>query len=411
MKYLFKACSLVIVLILFFSMISCSRDKKSPQKGSLNILIENNTTSDMEGVNSLISLYQKEHSSIDIKVKNINSFDKIKKEIANKKEHDILICNRSVMIELAREGLIGDITNNLTTNKATEKFNNIVLSYGRIDNKYYGLGIIPYSIQFIYNKNEVGKYGINTELEDVGDVGDVAKLLKDRNIKIPVVLPKEIDLSLALSTIVANNVIDEMELEKNFDVGKLKYKQITSMQDVFKLLNIINKEYGMTKDTLYKADDKIVKKVEEGEIPFAFVTSLAGKELEDSKNIKILNGRVLPTSKINPPIIVEHLVCSIQNAPDKEEINRFLDFITKDEPYEKLGKEGIMTGNKQGNTFLKGFSQEMLWPLSIANENNIAYYYNLPSEMQPFLLDEVNKVFDGLYSGNEWNTVVENTYK
>lgn len=408
MKYLSKRCSLVIVLILLFSMIGCSRDKKSQQKGSLNIIIENNATADMEGVNSLISLYKKDHSNIDIKVENINSFNKIKKEISSKKEHDVLICNRSIMIELAREGLISDITNNLATNKATEKFNNIVLSYGRIDNKYYGLGTIPYSIQFIYNKNEASKYGINADSEDIGSI---AKLSKDKNIKIPVVLPKEIDLPLALSIVAANNTVDEMELEKNFDVGKDKYKQVTSMQDVFKLLNAMNKDYGITKDTLYKADNSAIKKVEDGEIPFAFVTSLAGKELEESKNIKTLSGKLLSASKVNPPIVVEHVICSVQNAPDKEEINRFLDFITKNEPYEKLGKEGIMTGNKQGNTFLKGFSQEMIWPLSVANENNIAYYYNIPSKMQPFLLDTVNKVFDGTYNGNEWNTIVENTYK
>ncbi|GFP74986.1 hypothetical protein [Clostridium fungisolvens] len=262
-------------------------------------------------------------------------------------------------------------------------------------------------MNFIYNRQQAAGYIKN--LDEI-DLISLLRMSKEKNVKIPIALPKEMDISLAVASIIADNMINEADLEKNFDIGQEKYKKLSQMQEVFKFMNTLNRDYGVNADKFLLSDSSIVKKVESGEVPFALVTTLSSKEIDESKNIAIVNNNIIDNSKVNPPVIIDHLVCQLQNAKNKDEVVRFLDYLSDDESYKALGKEGIITGNRSANSELKGLQSQMIWPISVANENNIVFYHNLPYKMKPHIVEQTKNLINGAYSGSEWQTIVDKTY-
>lgn len=397
--------ALIIILNCNF-LLGCSKGKDEP-KGKLSILIQNNVSQDVDVINTLIANYKKAHSQIEIKIENMTENEKIEKVTVDKPDYDVLICERNMMISMARQGYLSDISSNVSNNKMIDKFYSIVSTYGRIDDKYYGIGVMPYSLNFIYNRQQAAGYIKNS---DEIDLMSLLRMSKEKNIKIPIALPKEMDISLAVASIIANNMINETDLEKNFDIGQDKYKKLSQMQEMFKFMNTLYKDYGVNADKFVLSDTSIVKKVESGEVPFALVTTLSSKEIDESKNIAIVNNNIIDSSKVNPPVVIDHLVCQLQNAKNKDEVVRFLDYLSDDESYKALGKEGIITGNRSANSELKGLQSQMIWPISVANENNIVFYHNLPYKMKPHIVEQTKNLINGAYSGSEWQTIVDKTY-
>ncbi|GKU25628.1 ABC transporter substrate-binding protein [Clostridium folliculivorans] len=407
MKKIKNIVFIVLIIILNCNLVfGCSKGKEEP-KGKLSVLIQNNASQDVDVINTLIANYKKAHSQIEIKIENMTENEKIEKVTVDKPDYDVLICERNMMISMARQGYLSDISSNVSNNKMIDKFYSIVSTYGRIDDKYYGIGVMPYSLNFIYNRQQAAGYIKNS---DEIDLMSLLRMSKEKNVKIPIVLPKEMDISLAVASIIADNMINEADLEKNFDIGQEKYKKLSQMQEVFKFMNTLYKDYGVSVDKFILSDSSIVKKVESGEVPFALVTTLSSKEIDESKNIAIVNNNIIDSSKVNPPVIIDHLVCQLQNAKNKDEVVRFLDYLSDDESYKALGKEGIITGNRSANSELKGLQSQMIWPISIANENNIVFYHNLPYKMKPHIVEQTKNLINGVYSGSEWQTIVDKTY-
>ncbi|MBK1813585.1 extracellular solute-binding protein [Clostridium sp. YIM B02505] len=407
MKKIKNVIFIVLIIILNCNLVfGCSKGKDEP-KGKLSILIQNNASQDVDVINTLIANYKKAHSQIEIKIENMTENEKIEKVTVDKPDYDVLICERNMMISMARQGYLSDISSNVSNNKMIDKFYNIVSTYGRIDDKYYGIGVMPYSLNFIYNRQQAAGY---IKGADEIDLMSLLRMSKEKNIKIPVALPKEMDISLAVASMIADNIINEADLEKNFDVGREKYSKFGKMQEVFKFMNTLFKDYGVSADKFVLSDNSIVKKVESGEVPFALVTTLSSKEIDESKNIAVVNSNIVDGSKVNPPVIIDHLVCQLQNAKNKDEVVRFLDYLSDDESYKTLGKEGIITGNRSANSQLKGLQSQMIWAISVANENNIIFYHNLPYKMKPHIIEQTKNLINGAYSGNEWQTIVDKTY-
>ncbi|GFP74985.1 extracellular solute-binding protein [Clostridium fungisolvens] len=134
---------IVLLIILNCNLVfGCSKGKEEP-KGKLSILIQNNASQDVDVINTLIANYKKAHSQIEIKIENMTENEKIEKVTVDKPDYDVLICERNMMISMARQGYLSDISSNVSNNKMIDKFYSIVSTYGRIDDKYYGIGVMP----------------------------------------------------------------------------------------------------------------------------------------------------------------------------------------------------------------------------------------------------------------------------
>lgn len=407
MKLCKRIINILIALIFISSVIGCQSANKKVENKALKILVDNSYTDDIDALKLIIENYKKSHNDVVIETTYLDNTEKIKTLVEEKKDYDILICNRDLMLYMINKALISDVTNTLSENKTMDKFYNIALSYGRKGDKYYGIGVLPCSIELIYNKNMLPQI-LNTK--EVKGIEDIGRAIKEKNINIPVVLPKDIDLDLAISSLIGNNIIDNAELEKNYDASKEKYLSISTMQDLFTFINSLYKNYGITKDSFIISNSSVLNKIDKGELPLALVTSSILKNIDQNSNIEIFNGNIKTSLHINPLIVINHVICLLENGVNKSEMNKFIDYICKDETYDDLAKNGIITTNKKSNNNFKGTSNKIIATLMSGNENSIPYYLNLPIKFKKQLVDEVDKVLRGQYDGQEWQRILNKNY-
>lgn len=62
--------------------------------------------------------------------------------------------------------------------------------------------------------------------------------------------------------------------------------------------------------------------------------SYVSKDLRDLP-LNILSSYSLSSVKVNPPIIVNAIICASANSKNQEDINKFLEFITEDSVQKK----------------------------------------------------------------------------
>jgi hypothetical protein len=399
----------ILCVVLIITSLGCTGKREEKSKGdNLSIIIEDGSTSDMDKINKIIDGFKETHKDWKVNVTTEEDQNKLKK-IIDSKEFDLFICKRNTLLNEAKNGTLKDLTSYFQQNAIGDKFYNINISYGRVENKNYGLGLFPYSIAFIYNKNDIGKNFV--EGKSGGDLISLTPIINRKDFKIPVVVPKELNEQMAISAVIANNVIESSTLEKIYDIGKEKYKSEIKIQEVFNTLNKLSKDYKLSNQYIYRADASVIKDIESGIVPFAFISTSLAKDIKESVNIETLSGVDISQLKISPPVIIEHIVCALGSSKNESQINRFYDYLLDNDTFKEFSKDNLITGNKNSDTEIKGLTKEMIWTVNNAKENNIVYYENLPRFFMEPLNKKINTLINGEYTGTEWNEVVDEAYE
>ncbi len=60
-------------------------------------------------------------------------------------EIDVIFTNRNTLIELSKKGVLSDLQDTYEENNISDRYYDIMGSYGRVGDKYYGIGVVPYS--------------------------------------------------------------------------------------------------------------------------------------------------------------------------------------------------------------------------------------------------------------------------
>lgn len=151
-----KRIIIFISIILLFLPVGCRTLEKKDleeKENKLNIYLDIKDKHSLELIKLAIDEYTKENSKV--KINTINSIgDSSKKDISEKKM-DLIFTNESNMIALQNEGLLKDVDIYLKKNKIDENFHKIIYSVGRHNDKYYGIGLVPYTVEFLYNKDKL----------------------------------------------------------------------------------------------------------------------------------------------------------------------------------------------------------------------------------------------------------------
>lgn len=407
-----KKCLIILVsFFVIFVFAGCKKNSsnKSSSNKKLNIYVDMKDEKSKEVFKIILDEFEKENKSVELNIMNSMSKSKIDEDMAKSDNIDIAVINRNVMLGLKEKGIISDISSIYEKANIGQRFYSSVCAYGKVGDKYFGIPIIPYSIELIYNNEAIKQFGIN-KLDNLKDAEMLFKRMKERNLKLPVILNEDLTPSLAVAGFVGNNTINVGELEKYYDVGKEKYNSITYMQNFFSELNNLVKISGIDDKFFEKKDVSAIKDVEKGSIPIAIAMSHISKELRDLP-LSVIRSYSLSEVKVNPPIVVNAIICASANSKNQEEINKFLEFVTEDSVQKKIADEGYITGNREANKNFQGYLQNIVAHLESANENNVLFFYNLPEKMISPLNNEIEKVFQGSYSNDQWKKVIENTYK
>lgn len=408
---------IVLIFIYIFTLTACSSgqgDKskggaKKEEKQKITIYTDVKDKYTLDIMKYVTEEYKKENTKIDININNAMYKNGLKDELKKDSNIDIVFTNRSNIIDLSKNGFLSDISNFYSKSNISEKFYNIMSSYGMVGDKYYGIGLIPYTLEILYNEDALKKINL-PKPTNLKEVQQLLIKINEKNLKIPIALTDDIEPLMAVSSIYASNVISNLQLEKLYNSSIEKYKQFSNMQNYFTELDKLYKNKVISKDTFEKADENIVSKVEGNELPIAIVFSYLNKDIMNSK-LQLLSDYSLSDVKINIPVIINGLFSICTNSKNTESANDFLEFVYSDKFQSKLSEQGFITGNKKANAELKGSSKIISEHLAKANNDNILFFYNLPQKINSLLLVEVEKIFKGNYDGKEWDRVVENYSK
>jgi ABC-type sugar transport system, periplasmic component len=398
-----KVISIFLIISITSFLFGCKKQNLSVDD-NIKILMEENKITAPENINKLIEGYKQKNSKIKV---DVISKPNIYQSIKNKEvEPDIVISSRDTFIDIAEENNFRFIDEIFEQEKFSENFNNINRVSGRINDRYYGLGLLPYTFDFIYNPEALGKLGIRVPQNSQEALG-VLKQFKDNNIQVPYILPKDITVELALSTYVANYLLIPSELKDNYKSGKEDYQKVNKMETMFSTMKSFSDKGYLNKGMFKETTIDEIKELEKGTIPILFGTSNLAKYINENSPVRSYSNINLSENINYSPTGISAMISLYASGKNKEGGRKFIDYLMKEEAYEALSKEGIITGSKSLDEKLKGTRGEMALEVKNANENNLLYFYNLPTKYVELIKNKLNEISSGKYSGEAWKEVVD----
>lgn len=400
---------LVLVIIFILPGLSCQKKNKDSNEKNLNIYIDLKDKSAINIIKFLTDEYKKENPDAKLKINDVLGADNIASDISKGTMADLIITNRSTMIELSEKGLISDVAQYYEKNKINDKFYNIISSYGRVSDKYYGISILPFSFEVYYNSDALNKLGI-TPLTNIKDLLNITKRLNDNNVKIPVVVPEDLDINLMLSSIIASNTIKIPSLDSIYD-NKDEYKKLNDMQTIFSSINNLVSIGSINKNLFELGNESSFTALAKGNIPLVISYSYYFNKIKN-ENVSLIENYIVNSDKKEKiPVIVNSLICMPSNGKNSEEAGKFIKYVISDETQKVLSKKDYITSSKKTNENLVGTSQIVAKHLSLADDNSIIYTYSLPNKLHSIISGKIDNILQGKYTGNEWQDIINEAYK
>lgn len=399
----------LLIIILLFNLSACGKNTEAVKKSRyINIYIGVKDKESLNIIKFLTDEYKKKNPKIKVNINNAIG-EKIDENINGSSDTDIVIASRNDMLKLVRKGILADMGNIYEQNNLAGKYYTAVKSYGRFNDRYYGIAIIPYTIEMLCNKNAFDKLGLKMP-NNIDEFNDSLKYLNSTSRRVPVVLNEDMDISNTLFSIISSNTITMKRLENIYDSGPSAYKKLTEVQRSFDLLNDLVKNGSINKDTFEVGNQSSLKKFDKGELPILIASSYYVGSLKsaDIKCFEYYN----PNSKnqLKIPIMADAIMSVPISSKNTEETSDFIKFVFGKDVQKKLSEKGFVTGFKDLDTSEYNIKKCVVTHLESSTEDNIAFIYNVPESLKNNISSKVDSILSGKYTKNEWNEVVDESF-
>ncbi|MDF2880906.1 MAG: transporter substrate-binding protein [Clostridiaceae bacterium] len=403
---------LIITACLNLTSCNSNKNKDKDKQKELNIYVD---VKDKHSTNILkIIVEQFEEKNPKVKVNLTNALGSNLNEDISKKadKMDVIFTSRNSMIELARKGVLSDLSLQYDKEKISEKNYPIMSCYGRFNDKFYGIPLIPYTIEVACNTNELSKLKIPVP-KNANELSSLIQTINSKGTRIPVILTDDLDIYEGLSSIVVNNMVNESKLESIYDSSSNAYKNVSEMQQAFNVINSLVSKSVINRNTFEIGNESTLSKLSRGDIPMAIFISYYDNVVENKGVEAIDYFSNLTSGKESIPVIVNALACMPVNVENGQEANDFIKFMVSDEAQKAILKKGFITGNKKANETNKNLlGTSTIKHLQIANENSVLYLDNLPKAIKQGVSSQLNNIIVGnSEKGKEWVTIVDQAYK
>ncbi|MGH4140646.1 ABC transporter substrate-binding protein [Clostridium sp.] len=409
-KYIKNLCAVIIIISIVGNLSACNSEKNAKVK-NLNIFLDISDEYSSNVIKFLIQDFKKNNPDVEIKLNDtLGNKSDIMETINLGTEIDAIFTNRNTLIELTKKGVLSDLGSTYEKNFISDRYFDIMGSYGRIGDKFYGLGVVPYSIELLYNKDYLEKLKISYPNNLEGWL-KVLKQVSAKGIKTPVTLTEDVNADGFLYSLTANKVINIHDLEQYYDSGEEGYKKIKGMQKTFDSFNTLIKNSGITGDSFEVGNEQSISNFNNGEIPLMACISYYNSKLNGSNMGIIEDYDNNSNYGSNVPIIINSLLCIPINAKNGDIANAFIKYIYSDEVQARIVQKGIISGNKIANNSVTGIGKIMVQHMNKANDNSILVLYNLPEKIKNGVLLAIRKILDGGYNSKEWDELLKKAYK
>ena len=398
---------LVIFIMIVFS-VFCTSCKKNPNSNEklLNLYIDIRDTHSLNIINIIIDEYKKDNPNSKINVKNSLGSKVIFEDINKGSEADIIFNTRNTMIELSQKGLISDMTPYYEKDKISDRFYKILSEYGRIGDKYYGIGLIPYSVEIVYNNQALSNLKIKAP-NNLTEFNNVLLKLREHSIRVPVLLTEDLDTNFALASLFINSKVKSRVLESTYDSNESSLLKMSDIQIALNDINTLVKGGVVDKNSFEMGKEITINNINNGNIPIMICISYYNN-IFTSTGLGIVDDFSFYNNvKSNVPIIVNCLMTIPTNGKNSDEAMNFMKYALSDETQKKLSGKGFITGNIKANESISGIGKSMAKHIWSSNEDSIMFNYNMPAFLSNELTSKISNILMGKYTGEEWKEIVE----
>lgn len=398
-----KFCSIILILIFILSTLACSKKESSKGAKQININVGIKDSKSLNVLKNLFDGYKKENAGINMNITSSTSV--IIDENINTNTPDIMFISRTDMIKLVNKGLLNDMKSYYEENKIDERYFNIISSYGRINDKNYGIPVITSSLEVLYNMDAINRLKLN-EPKDSDSLKELIKSLNKSSIRIPVVINENKYVNSELFSLLVNNTVNINKLDTEYDGGMEAYKN-TDMKIPFDILKSMVKDNVLGKYTFELGNESTIDKFNKGDIPIIVAAPPNINEL-NNKSIKCYDNYSKYKEVI--PIIGEIMVCVSPGAKNSEEVSKLIKYIFSENAQKNLTQIGIVTGNKSLKASNKGLASILSNHLEKADESAIIYTDTLPEKLKDAMESKIDLILTGKFSNNEWEDILKSIY-
>lgn len=392
------------------SLPACKFNKKPKDETQKQLNIFLDTTDDYSSkvIKYLIDDYKKNNPDIEIKLNDVlGDKSDIMETINQGNEIDVIFTDRNTVVELSKKGVLSDLKDAYFDNAIGDRYYDIMGSYGRIGDKYYGIGVVPYSIELLYNKANLEKLNIVSP-KNSEEWLNVLKQINEKEIKTPVVLTENIDANGYLFSLLGSKVVNAHDLDESYDSGEEAYRKLIKVQGIFDEFNTLKKNNIITKNCFELGNEQNIINFNNSDSPLMVCTSYFNSKLNGS-NIGLVEDYSNNSNSV--PIIINSLLSVPVNAKNGDNANNFIKYVYSDEVQARIVQKGIISGNKIANNKISGIGKLMVQHIYKANDNNMILLYNLPDIIKNNVLKALKSILDGGYTSKEWEDLIKESYK
>lgn len=414
MKNIKKILISILICSICFSFIGCSKGKKNKveEKGGLkeiNICTNLEDRDNLYLINYIKNQYESINTKYRVNITNFTEFNEIT-AILNEKKVDLIFSDRNNMIQLADKGFVGELSLIIKEEKIKERYYEVLSNYGTHNNGIYGVGILPFSVEMLYNGNVADKMKLSYP-KDINDIFSLFKQLNSKGMEVPVILPEDIEINEVLFSTIFSNIALENNIDEFYGSSDKYYKDSKDIQKVFQYINYLQKNNILNNKTFKRVSSDNLKEIQGKEYPL-IIAAYNGKGL--NKFEEIYKYELLDLSKNNfrNIIIVEPIVCVNTASVDKEEVRNFIKFIYTEDLQKKLSQQGFYIGNMElSKKVTEGTEKVFLEHIKYSNRRNMLINNSIPEEINKGIEKIITEILNGHYTGEEWKKVVKSTYK
>ena len=394
----------VLIFICFCSFLIGCRNKKNNDIKEVNLYYNTQSVKSISYVSDLIKRYEEKQGG-KINIIPVNDVSEIEKHIDAKKDSFLVLLDGYDFIDYKNKNYLRDLSFLFKEKSIKEKFIDINNLYGIHEGKYYGLGLTPYSLSLLYNKEALKDLGI--EIKENNYIEILTKL-REKNIKIPTHIKSEYSKELLFSCLIANDTIN-YDLYKTDKINKLseKINNIENGQKIFDVMHDLYNKNILREDMFLEDNKSAIKDFNEGKIPVLLTTTLSAQDITNKEGIDIVDKMPIQNKIVNTNVGIDVTLCSVIGTTNIDHVDNFLRFLIEENPFEVLSKKNCITGNIEADSNLKGVQIKMANDIASADEIN-KFYINIISNEDISKIDkECKKVLSGKYDGKEWSRVLE----
>jgi raffinose/stachyose/melibiose transport system substrate-binding protein len=412
-KSIHNLCSVLVILFMMLTLSSCKfiKKEKSEEQKKFNIYMDTTDKYSSNVIKFLIEDFKKNNSDVEIKFNDVLGGKSNILETINKgTEIDLIFTNRNTIIELSKKGVLNDLDDVYKQLSLSERYYKIISSYGRVGDIHYGIGVVPYSVELLYNKEYLKKLNISNP-NNLEQWLNVLKKVNEKGIKTPVVLTEDVDVNGLLFSLIASKAINIHDLEENYDGGEECYRKLKAMQEIFNEFNSLTKDNGINVNSFELSNEQSINGFNNGDSPLLVGISYYNSKLTGS-NIGIIEDYDNNSNYgSNIPIIINSILGIPVNAKNSDTAKDFIKYIYSDEVQERIVQSGVISGNKIANKKITGIGKIMVQHMYKANDNSILILYNLPDKIKKSVILATKRILSGEFSTSEWNEILKECYK